>query len=241
MLINFFSTTKIHRKKWMNVLPPPSNSWPPRFFSSNGPNRPQPTIHASMEHVECKEEISYLQKLRHPRLVSFLGFARDAGQVADSKPRRISQGWMMFFVFLADYWVVLHLVYTSSRCILENFEWYPISKILSIFLNPNIGSLLVFTNFQIGRFECIFVSCWAGQVLIVMEFMSGGSLSQILFTKKTFLSFRSLRQKNQITSGWISTKKTRVGMSWYVLVKVISLGVFPGSLNFGWLRHFKYT
>ena len=31
-----------------------------------------------------KEEISYLQKLRHPRLVSFLGFARDAGQVAIS-------------------------------------------------------------------------------------------------------------------------------------------------------------
>lgn len=36
----------------------------------------------------AKEEISYLQKLRHPRLVSFLGFARDAGQVASN---RISQ------------------------------------------------------------------------------------------------------------------------------------------------------
>ena len=27
-----------------------------------------------------KEEISYLQKLRHPCVVSFVGFARDAGQ-----------------------------------------------------------------------------------------------------------------------------------------------------------------
>lgn len=66
-----------------------------------------------------REEISYLQKLRHPRLVSFLGFARDAGQV-----------------------------------------------------------------------------------LIVMEFMSGGSLSQILFTKKTFLSFdRKSVMAKQIAEG----------------------------------------
>lgn len=66
-----------------------------------------------------KEEISYLHKLRHPRLVSFLGFAHDAGQV-----------------------------------------------------------------------------------LIVMEFMSGGSLSHILFTKKIFLSFdRKSAMARQIAEG----------------------------------------
>lgn len=66
-----------------------------------------------------REEISYLQKLRHPCLVSFVGFARDAGQV-----------------------------------------------------------------------------------LIVMEFMSGGSLSHILFTKKTFLSFdRKSVMARQIAEG----------------------------------------
>jgi len=66
-----------------------------------------------------EEEISYLRKLRHPRLVSFLGFAKDAGQV-----------------------------------------------------------------------------------IIVMEFMSGGSLSHILFTKKVTLSFdRKCVMAHQMAEG----------------------------------------
>ncbi|CAE7898284.1 unnamed protein product, partial [Symbiodinium sp. KB8] len=66
-----------------------------------------------------EEEISYLRKLRHPRLVSFLGFAKDAGQV-----------------------------------------------------------------------------------IIVMEFMSGGSLSHILFTKKMTLSFdRKCVMAHQMAEG----------------------------------------
>ena len=77
----------------MSYPPPPPVTVGPQDFSP--PTDPS----ASLEPVVCKEEISYLQKLRHPRLVSFLGFARDAGQVADSKPRRNFAG-MDYFFFL---------------------------------------------------------------------------------------------------------------------------------------------